>query len=122
MESYFCYEIGPGDYAGVLLSDKQHWVRKLPGQLLHNTISHGIARIAEFLRTDSPEVVVHGFVSPLLCAMGENEIVDELRVFICEEQRTTAYFTFRPRCARLFISFASTAPRMDSLWIRTRKP
>jgi predicted dehydrogenase len=94
MESYFCYEIGPGDYAGVLLSDKQHWVRKLPGQLLHNTISHGVARIAEFLRTDSPEVVVHGFVSPLLCAMGENEIVDELRVFICEEQRTTAYFTF----------------------------
>lgn len=94
MESYFCYEIGPGDYAGVLLSDKQHWVRQLPGQLLHNTISHGIARIAEFLKTDSPEIVVRAFVSPLLRGMGENEIVDELRVFICEEQRTTAYFTF----------------------------
>lgn len=94
MESYFCYEIGPGDYAGVLLSDKEHWVRRLPGQLLHNTISHGIARIAEFLKTDSPRVVAHGFVSPLLRTMGESEIVDELRVFICEEERTTAYFTF----------------------------
>jgi predicted dehydrogenase len=94
MESYFCYEIGPGDYAGVLLSDKQHWVRRLPGQLLHNTISHGIARISEFLKTDSPEIIVRGFVSPLLRQMGESEIVDELRVFICEEERTTAYFTF----------------------------
>jgi len=26
--------------------------------------------------------------------MGEREIVDELRVIICEEERTTAYFTF----------------------------
>lgn len=94
MESYFCYEIGPGDYAGVLLSDKQHWVRRLPGQLLHNTISHGIARIAEFLKTESPQVIAHGFVSPLLRSMGESEIVDELRVFICDEERTTAYFTF----------------------------
>jgi predicted dehydrogenase len=94
MESYFCYEIGPGDYAGVLLSDKQHWVRRLPGQLLHNTISHGIARIAEFLKTESPQVIAHGFVSPALRSMGESEIIDELRVFICEEERTTAYFTF----------------------------
>jgi hypothetical protein len=26
--------------------------------------------------------------------MGETEIIDELRVIICEEERTTAYFTF----------------------------
>lgn len=94
MESYFCYELGPGGYAGVLLSDKQHWVRRLPGQLLHNIISHGIARIAEFLKTESPQVIAHGFVSPLLRSMGETEIIDELRVIICEEERTTAYFTF----------------------------
>ncbi len=93
MESYFCYELGPGDYAGVLLSDKQHWVRQLPGQLLQNTISHGIARIAEFLKTESPQVIAHGFVSPLLRSMGESEIIDELRVIICEEECTTAYFT-----------------------------
>ncbi len=94
MESYFCYVLGPGDYAGVLLSDKQHWVRRLPGQLLQNTISHGIARIAEFLKTDSPQIITHGFVSPLLRSMGETEIIDELRVVICEEEKTTAYFTF----------------------------
>jgi predicted dehydrogenase len=93
MESYFCYELGDG-YARALLGDKQHWVRRLPGMLLHNIISHGITRITEFLTTDSPQVIAYGFVSPLLKRMGEGEIVDELRVIICEEERTTAYFTF----------------------------
>jgi predicted dehydrogenase len=95
MESYYCYELTEtSTYAKALLADKQHWVRKLPGQLLHNIISHGIARIAEFLTTDTPQVIAHGFTSPLLASMGEKEIVYELRVVISEERRTTAYFTF----------------------------
>jgi predicted dehydrogenase len=94
MESYYGYEIARTGYAGALLGDKQHWVRRLPGQLLHNIISHGIARIAEFLRTDSPDVFAYGFTSPQLRSMGESEIVDELRVIIAEQQRATAYFTF----------------------------
>lgn len=94
MESYYCYEIGKTGYAGALLGDKQHWVRDLPGKLLQNIISHGIARIAEFLTAESPEIIVHGFISPALRAMGENEIVDELRVIISEADGATAYFTF----------------------------
>lgn len=94
MESYYGYEIARTGYAGALLGDKQHWVRKLPGKLLHNIISHGIARIAEFLTTDSPELIAYGFTSPQLRSMGESEIIDELRVIIAEEQRATAYFTF----------------------------
>ena len=61
---------------------------------MHNVISHGIARITEFLTSDSPQVIAHGFVSPFLRGLGESEIVDELRVVISEEARTTAYFTF----------------------------
>jgi predicted dehydrogenase len=94
MESYYCYEIARTGYAGALLGDKQHWVRRLPGQLLHNIISHGVARIAEYLTTDSPEVIAHGFTSQQLRSMGEFEIIDELRVIITEKQRVTAYFTF----------------------------
>jgi predicted dehydrogenase len=94
MESYYGYEMAGAGYAGALLGDKEHWVRKLPGKLLHNVISHGVARIAEFLTTDSPQVIAHGFPSPLLRSMGETEIIDELRVMISEEQRVTAYFTF----------------------------
>src|SRR2546427_1314069 len=93
MESYFCYELDQA-YARALFGDRQHWVRGLPGKLLHNVISHGIARIAEFLTSDSPEVIAYGFVSPLLRGVGETEIIDELRVILCEEGRTTAYFTF----------------------------
>jgi predicted dehydrogenase len=94
MESYYCYEIGRSGYAGALLGDPRHWVRKLPGKLLHNITSHGIARIAEFLATDSPQVIARGFVSPLLKSLGEAEIIDELRVIICDDERTTAYYTF----------------------------
>ena len=94
MESYYCYDLSDPVYARALLQDKQHWVRRLPGKLLHNIISHGIARIAEFLTSDTPHVIAHGFVSPLLQRLGETEIVDELRVIISEEERTTAYFTF----------------------------
>jgi predicted dehydrogenase len=94
MESYYCYELGGSAYSGALLRDRGHWVRRLPGKLLHNLISHGIARIAEFLTGDSLEVVTYGFTSPALKRLGESEIIDELRVIICEQERTTAYFTF----------------------------
>jgi len=94
MESYYCYEMGGSGYSKALLGDRQHWVRKLPGKLLHNIISHGIARIAEFLRGDSPEVIAYGFTSPALRSKGESEIIDELRVIISDEERATAYFTF----------------------------
>ena len=94
MECSYGYDLGDPSYARALLGDKQHWVRRLPGKLLQNVISHGIARIAEFLTTDSPQVIAYGFVSPLLKGINESEIVDELRVIICEEERTTAYFTF----------------------------
>ena len=48
MESYYCYELGNSAYASALLGDNSHWVRRLPGKLLQNIISHGIARIAEY--------------------------------------------------------------------------
>jgi predicted dehydrogenase len=94
IESYYSYDLHDPIYARALLGDKNHWVRRLPGRLLHNVISHGIARIAEFLTSDAPHVIAHGFVSSLLKQMNENELVDELRVIISEEEQRTAYFTF----------------------------
>jgi predicted dehydrogenase len=94
MESYFCYEMGKGGFAGAMLNDKNYWVRKLPGGLLHNVISHGIARIAEYITSENPTVMAHGFISPFLRSRGETELVDELRVVISEDRGTTAYFTF----------------------------
>jgi predicted dehydrogenase len=94
MESYYCYDLGDQRYAKEMLGDKNHWVRKLPGKLLQNNISHGICRIAEFLNTDFPEVMAHGFTSPFLMRINETDVIDELRVIIDEEKTTTGYFTF----------------------------
>jgi predicted dehydrogenase len=93
MESHYSYELR-GSYARALLGDQHHWVRKLPGQLLHNIISHGVVRLAEHLRDDEPRVLAHGFVSPLLRRLGEDEILDELRVIVADRGGATAYFTF----------------------------
>jgi len=94
MESYYCYDLTDPGYAKAFLGNKNHWVRKLPGKLLQNIISHGLARIAEFFPDEAPEVVARGFVSPRLRALGEDEIVDELRVLILGREGHTAYFTF----------------------------
>jgi len=94
MESYYCYDLGDPSYAAALLGDKQHWVRRLPGKLLQNVISHGIARLSEYLSGESIDVIARGFVSPMLESIEEHEIVDELRVIISEKNRMTAYFTF----------------------------
>jgi len=94
VESYYSYDLGDPSYARALLGDKDHWVRRLPGKLLQNVISHGIARIAEFLTSENPHVIAHGFVSSLLRQIDEAEIVDELRVIISEAPGITAYFTF----------------------------
>jgi predicted dehydrogenase len=93
MESTWCYDLGDQVYAKALLGDTQHWVRGLPGGLLQNVMSHGVAKIAEFL-DDDVEVVALGRTSPLLSGLGERQIIDELRVIITDVHKTTAYFTF----------------------------
>ncbi len=93
LESYYCYDLGDARYAKSLLGDSSHWVRKLPGGLLQNTISHGVSKVAEFLSGDAPQVVAYGFTSQLLRSIGETQIIDELRVII-HDGVATAYFTF----------------------------
>lgn len=94
MESYYCYDLGATAYAHAVLSDKHHWVRQLPGGLLQNIISHGIARIAEFLQDGSLDVMAYGFTSNRLKKLGETQLIDELRVVLSQPERVTAYFTF----------------------------
>jgi predicted dehydrogenase len=94
MESYYCYNLSDPSYAKALLGDKNHWVRKMPGQLLQNVISHGISKIAEFIVSDSPKVIALGFASPVLKSIHETDIIDELRVIIYDNDNLTAYFTF----------------------------
>jgi len=64
------------DHLGTLarsLTTSQYWERRLPGQLLHNNISHGIRPELGIPHSDSPVVLVHGVTSPYLRGIGENE-------------------------------------------------
>jgi predicted dehydrogenase len=94
LESHFSYDLGDRSYIGALLGCPQHWVRQLPGQLLHNIISHGIAKLAEFLDNETIEIVAMAGQSPQLRNFGGEEILDELRVVIRDNRGTTAFFCF----------------------------
>jgi len=111
MESYHCYELGSESYARALLGDKKHWVRMLPGTLMHNNISHGISSIAEFLSSSMPKVIAYGYSSPLLKNMHETDIIDEARVIISENECTSAYFTFSSQMRPVLHQFRIYGPK-----------
>jgi predicted dehydrogenase len=94
VESIWCYSYGDPGYAKALLGERNHWVRNLPGKLLHNIISHGVSKIAEFLNGDCPEILAYGYTSAFLKDLNEKDILDELRAIIHDDRSTTAYFTF----------------------------
>lgn len=94
MESYYTYNLADPAYARSVLGERSHWVRRLPGKLLHNVISHGIARIAEFMEVDVPIVSALGYSSPMLRRIGESEVTDELRVVISDGANMTGSFVF----------------------------
>jgi predicted dehydrogenase len=94
LESYFSYDLGDATYAKGLLQNQNHWVRKLPGGLLHNIISHGIAKLAEFLDDDITEIKAIGGQSSRLKSLGDEQILDELRVLLQDKTGRTATFCF----------------------------
>lgn len=111
MEDYYCYDLGEEHYAKALLGDKTHWTRKLPGKLLHNNISHGIAKIAEFLTGDNLKIIAHGYTSNFLKDINENDIIDELRVIINDDNKISAYFTFSSQIRPLLREFRIFGPK-----------
>ena len=106
MESHYAYDLGDAKYVKALLGDKDHWVRRLPGRLLQNIISHGISKIAEFLPSDDLEIKTIAFPSRQMREGGEAEIADELRVMLLDRvNEVTAYFTFSTQSRPLLHQF-----------------
>ncbi|MGA3179301.1 MAG: Gfo/Idh/MocA family oxidoreductase [Verrucomicrobiota bacterium] len=89
-----CFSHDDPTYGKALLGDRTHWVRSLPGSLLQNLISHGLAKIAEFLPVPRPTVMAHAYSSPYLRSLGQTDVLDELRAIISAGDNTTAFFTF----------------------------
>lgn len=94
LESHFSYSLADTSYVGPLLGNRKHWVRQLPGQLLHNILSHGTAKLCEFLDDEIVEIIATAHQSVQLQKLGGEEILDELRVLIRDVSGTTAFFCF----------------------------
>jgi len=94
LESYWSYDLGDLKYASAFLGSRTHWVRQLPGQLFHNIISHGIAKLAEFLDDELTNIFATAHQSPTIRGLGAEEVLDELRVLIRDNTGTTAFFCF----------------------------
>jgi predicted dehydrogenase len=61
---------------------------------MHNILSHGIAKLCEFLDDDIVEIIASAHQSAQLHKLGGEEILDELRVLIRDASGTTAFFCF----------------------------
>src|SRR5689334_12110485 len=94
LESYWSYNLEDLRYASAFLGNRSHWVRQLPGQLFQNIISHGIAKLAEFLDDALTDIVATASQSNQLRDLGGQEILDELRVIIRDKHGITALFCF----------------------------
>jgi len=75
VESVLGYPLS-GQFGALVASDPYHWVRRLPGGLFHNTVSHPLYRITEFLPDAEPIVAAHWF------ARGDAAFPTELRVHL----------------------------------------
>src|SRR5205807_213729 len=77
IESFYGYDLA-GPYGSALTRDTEHWVHKLPGKLLHNTIDHLLNKIVDLAPRVDPEVHAVGWhASDLARKCG---LIDELRV------------------------------------------
>jgi predicted dehydrogenase len=101
LESYWSYDLGDLRYARGFLSNRAHWVRQLPGQLFQNIISHGIAKLTEFLDDELVEIIATAHQSEQVQSLGAEDVLDELRVLIRDKNGTTALFCFSTQIKRL---------------------
>ncbi len=56
VDSVMGYDLS-GPFGKVFLGDPGHWIHRLPGKLFHNTVSHGLYKITEFLHDEHPRIM-----------------------------------------------------------------
>ena len=114
LECHWAYDLSDATYVAPILGSKNHWVRQLPGQLFHNLISHGTARLAEFL-DDDVTVSAQAHQSARMKSLGGQEVRDELRVLLRDGKGTTAYFCFSTQIKPGLNSFRICGPKNSIL-------
>lgn len=75
VESVLGYPLS-GQFGALVAAEETHWVRRLPGGLFHNTLSHPLYRITELLPDETPRIDARWF------ARGSTDFPTELRVHL----------------------------------------
>jgi predicted dehydrogenase len=63
VDSVLSYDL-KGPFGQSLTADPEHWVHRLPGGLFHNTMSHPLYRITDFLSDRRPRILASWFDGP----------------------------------------------------------
>jgi predicted dehydrogenase len=89
IESIWCHE-----HSTEYITDKNHWIRKLPGKIVHDLISHGIGFIGEYMNCLDPDVITKAFVSPYIQKIKEESLIDEIRATVYDRKNLTGTYIF----------------------------
>jgi predicted dehydrogenase len=107
-----------GSFGKAMSAEPEHWIHRLPGGIFHNTISHAVYKITEFLSDDRPDVRATWFGSS-----SQVGLPTELRVML-KGDGVTANLVFsslaRPvqRLARVYGTRRCVEVDLDSRLIR----
>ena len=93
LDSFYGYQL-EGQFGAALLADPDHWVHRLPGQLLQNNLDHLFCRVLDFVDDDAPSVTAIGAVRrQVRFGDSRDRMHDELRALVTGA-RVTASCTF----------------------------
>ncbi len=116
VESLLGYPLD-GPFGRLVAADPEHWVRRLPGGLFHNTISHPLYRITDLMPDGDPRVMAEWF------SLHDFGFPTELRVLL-RGATVSAALTFsssiRPnaRITRIYGTCGSIEVDLDAQTIR----
>lgn len=93
VDSFFGYDLS-GPYGQALREDPEHWVRHLPGGLIHNIIDHLLTKVIEFIPEEDPRIYVDAWATSSL------GLPDELRLLVCG-RNISVHTAFSSNCRPL---------------------
>lgn len=117
VESILGYDLS-GPYGRLVTSDPNHWGHRLPGGLFHNTISHALYKITDFLTDEHPRMYADWF-----SGAASIDLPTELRVMLCGEETTATLVSSsmsRPvqRVTRVYGTQQTVEVDLDSRLVR----
>jgi len=110
VETFLGYDL-KGPFARPAIEDDEHWVRQLPGGLVHNVLDHLLSEVIEFIPDEELKISVNAWEGA-----GSPGLANELRVMI-RGVKTCGYVTFsshsRPLMHRLTLYGSKNTVHLD---------